>query len=130
MVWVEQSNLTKSEENFMSYLRLVNCHIRGLFPEKTNRDIDWEKAGFDVVNVSRLSAQGRISELNDDYVSVLPLNDEVKFNVCKCFKGNRVILDEVNENIHVRDVASVITDAAAEVIKADIQAYRETQAAI
>ena len=112
----------------MAYLKVVNCPIRGLFPEKAKRAIDWVKAGFNVTQVSRFSSQGKIAVDNDDFVSVLPIDDEAKLSSCMSFENpEATIIDEVNGNANAADTAEIITDEAAQAVKDAIQAVRDAQ---
>lgn len=101
----------------MSYLKLVNCPIRGSFPEKTDKTIDWEAAGFNRVNVTRCFSQGFDSDTKINYISVFPINNQKKLESCG-------LMDIVNSNSNPNDSAEIITDEEAVLIKSKIEEFR------
>ena len=111
----------------MSYLKLVNHPVRGLFPEKAKRAIDWNKAGFDPTAISRDQMNGFDTEAKDNHVTLYPIVDEAKLLTCKAFGSDKTIIDEVNSNANINDTAEIITDAAAALIKVAIKAVRDAQ---
>jgi len=94
----------------MKYLKLINCPVRGLFPEKGGK-IDWTGVGFDPAIVRRLAVQGTNGK--GDHISLFPISDEAKLTASG-------IVGKVNNNEFPQDSAAVITQAQYEAAKDEL----------
>lgn len=102
----------------MNYLKLVNCHVRGLFPEKTKKAINWDAAGFNPVDISRDQVNGFDAITMENHVTLYPIANEDKFLACDAYGNPGVnILDTVNNNAYPGDTAEIITDVEADALK-------------
>ena len=104
----------------MKYLKLVNCPIRGLFPEKAKRAIDWEATGLNHPNITRDWVQGYDTVENTEYVSLFGIADEAKLAATG-------IVDAVNNNPNPDDTAGIIDEAAYLISKGLIESVRDAQ---
>lgn len=111
----------------MKYFKLVNCHVRGLFPVKkgdiNSGPIDWVKAGFNPSEITREQVNGFDSVEMDNYVTLYPIADEAKLTASG-------IVVKVNENDNEEDSASIISEIEADEIKAVLLSVRESQSGV
>jgi hypothetical protein len=101
----------------MKYLKLVNCPVRGLFPEKSGK-IDWAGCGFDITKVSRFSCQGEDSAGN--YISLFPISDENKLVASG-------VIDKTNGNDNPGDTAEIVDDISA--VRTELETVRAAKKA-
>lgn len=99
----------------MNYLKITNAPVRGFFPELSNGRIDWEKAGFDKMQVRYNQAQGHIDA--STFVSLFPVSDEAKLTEAG-------VVSKINESGIDGFSATIIDEATATSVKAEIEAYK------
>lgn len=99
----------------MNYLKLVNCPVRGLFPEKKDRAIDWEAAGFNPTEILRGQVYGLIA--GGEHVTLYPIDDEARLLASG-------IIDRVNSNSNPADTAGIVDETEFAALKIQIEAAR------
>ena len=103
----------------MKYLKLVNCHVRGLFPEKGGELIDWEAAGFNPIDIARDQVNGFDSESGESHVTLYPISNESKLN-------SSGIINAVNTNKNPNDTAKIIDENEYFKLKEDIETVKQS----
>jgi hypothetical protein len=105
----------------MDYLKICNAPIRNVFPEKNGERIDWERVGISKLDMADKLTQGIDS--NGDYTTLLPIANKSKLDTWTNASGKNIVT-EINDYASQEFTAEIITEDAANIIKADIETVR------